>query len=222
VVGLGDSVPAGSECGCTSYVSPVAQQAAHVSGNAVSVRNLAVGGLTTAGLGAQLRRPGVRSALARADVVILTIGANDFDEGLVTTPSCSAATGSACYRPGLDALGRRLASAVSQVRALQAGHGVLLLTGYWNVFKDGAVGRDMGTAYVTASDALTRAVNAKISGAAGAGGARYVDLYRPFKADGSADCTALLAADGDHPNGAGHQLIARTVMGRLGLSAGAT
>ena len=44
----------------------------------------------------------------------------------------------------------------------------------------------------------------------------YVDIYTPFKgADGSTDDTALLADDGDHPNAAGHQLIATALLAAL-------
>jgi len=39
-----------------------------------------------------------------------------------------------------------------------------------------------------------------------------VDLYSPFKGDGSKDPTSRLASDGDHPNSAGHQLIASALL----------
>jgi lysophospholipase L1-like esterase len=48
--------------------------------------------------------------------------------------------------------------------------------------------------------------------AARATGALYVSTYTAFKGPaGTNDPTGLLAADGDHPNAAGHQLIARTI-----------
>jgi len=89
------------------------------------------------------------------------------------------------------------------------------VTGYWNVFLDGAVGRARGAAYVTGSDALTRAVNAGIAAAAERTGATYVDVYRPFKGDGDVDCTPLLAADGDHPDARGHRVIAEALLAAL-------
>jgi len=59
-------------------------------------------------------------------------------------------------------------------------------------------------------------VNAGIRSAAAKHGGVYVDLFTPFRgADGSKDCTALLAADGDHPDAAGHALIARTLLAAL-------
>ena len=42
-------------------------------------------------------------------------------------------------------------------------------------------------------------------------GAHYVDLFRPFEQSGR-DVTSLMAPDGDHPNAAGHELIARTLL----------
>ena len=79
-----------------------------------------------------------------------------------------------------------------------------------------AHGRSLGPAYVRGSDRLTRRVNAAIEVAAHAAGARYIDGYRPFKGAGSRDCTALLAADGDHPNAAGHEVLARSLVAQLG------
>jgi hypothetical protein len=61
-----------------------------------------------------------------------------------------------------------------------------------------------------ASDQLTVRTNAAIDAAARADDATYVDIYTPF--EDSADITSLLASDGDHPNAAGHALIARTLL----------
>jgi lysophospholipase L1-like esterase len=92
----------------------------------------------------------------------------------------------------------------------------VLVTGYWNVFLDGAVARTRGEKYLRLTDAATRAVNALIASEAKAHGATFVDLFTPFRgSDGSRDCTALLAADGDHPDAEGHALIARTLAAAL-------
>jgi lysophospholipase L1-like esterase len=45
--------------------------------------------------------------------------------------------------------------------------------------------------------------------------ATYVDLEAAFHSRGT-DVTGLLAGDGDHPNAAGHRLIARLLL-RAGL-----
>jgi lysophospholipase L1-like esterase len=40
-------------------------------------------------------------------------------------------------------------------------------------------------------------------------------MYTPFKGQGQVDCTPLLAADGDHPNARGHQVLAAAVLAAL-------
>ena len=44
-----------------------------------------------------------------------------------------------------------------------------------------------------------------------ADGVRYVDLYGPFE-DSGRNVTSLMSNDGDHPDAAGHDLIARTLL----------
>jgi lysophospholipase L1-like esterase len=90
---------------------------------------------------------------------------------------------------------------------------MVLVTDYWNVFQDGDVGTaEHGAAFQSWSDALTRAESTRICGGAQSAGATCVSLYAPFKGNGSINPTSLLAADGDHPNAAGHQLIASTLL----------
>jgi lysophospholipase L1-like esterase len=212
VVGLGDSVPAGSACGCNDYVSLLASGL----GAKVTSTNLAVPGQTSSGLIDQLSSPQVRAALADADVVVVTIGANDVE---ATDPSdcTSSDDGPQCYADDLATLEGNLDHIAAAVTAAASKPGArVLLTGYWNVFLDGSTARARGAGYVQISDAVTRVVNAGIRSAAAKHGGVYVDLFTPFRgADGSKDCTALLAADGDHPDAAGHALIARTLLAAL-------
>jgi lysophospholipase L1-like esterase len=216
VVGLGDSVPAGSECGCTSYVTLTADALAEQSGRSADVHNLAVGGMTTPGVVAQLNESAVRDEIAEADLVIVTIGANDFDPGVLTSAACEPLSEMPCYQSVLADQREELSSILTEVGGLQASHGGrTVVTGYWNVFLDGDVGRSQGSDYVEASDALTLLDNALIESVGTAHGATYVDIYRPFKGDGSVDDTDLLAADGDHPNASGHRLIAQTLVSAL-------
>jgi lysophospholipase L1-like esterase len=216
VVGLGDSVPAGSDCGCTSYVTLVARELAAQSSRKASVDNLARGGLTTTGLLEQLQTPSVRSAISDADLVIVTIGANDFDQSDLTAADCQPATQLSCYTDTLAALRQKLTTVLSEVRSLQPSDGQIVVTGYWNDFLDGRVGEDQGPTYVAASNALTLASNAVTADVSADEYVHYVDIYTPFKGrDGSQDCTWLLAPDGDHPNAAGHQVIAKAIVTAL-------
>ena len=216
VVGLGDSVPAGNACGCTSYVSLTGRrQAAHLGTTAV-VSNLAQGGLTTPGLLDQLQDPSVSRQIAAADLVIVTIGANDFDTGRVASQSCDG-PGLDCFRSTLTRQASQLDEVFTKVDALLAGRSAtVLVTGYWNVFLDGDVAAARGTGYVRNSVALTRAENAQIAAAAERRDATYVDVFTPFKgASGTENDTSLLAADGDHPDAAGHRRIAEALQSAL-------
>jgi lysophospholipase L1-like esterase len=211
VVGLGDSVPAGSACACTDYVNLLARRL----GAGVASTNLAVPGQTSSGLIDQLSSRQVRAALASADVVVVTIGANDVE---ATDPSdCDSGDGPRCYSRELATLEANLDRVATAVAALTTRPGAeVVLTGYWNVFLDGAVAKARGADYVRVADAVTREVNDRIRSAAAGHGEVFVDLFTAFRgADGSKDCTALLAADGDHPDAAGHALIARTLLAAL-------
>jgi lysophospholipase L1-like esterase len=104
-----------------------------------------------------------------------------------------------------------LTAVLARIESLR--HGSLttvLVTGYWNVFQDGRVAlAAYGRSGLRASLRLTRRANAEIRSVATDAGARYVDIYHPFE---SRDVTTLLAPDGDHPDAAGHRLIARTLL----------
>ena len=210
LVVLGDSVPAATACNCAGFATDLAR-----SVQPALLTNAAEGGMTSAGLLAQLSSPAVMRALSQATVVTVTVGANDFDDELADDPSCVSTP---CYAPTLRSLSTTMGQVATRLNALTRPTTKIILTGYWNVFLDGAVGARHGRNYVATSDALTRQVNAVIAAVAAAGHDHYADLYSPFKGDGSRDDTALLAADGDHPDAAGHQLIAAVIASSAGLS----
>lgn len=201
IVVLGDSVAAGTGCACPSFGALLARRA-----GAAALQEHARDGMTARELAEALTAggTGMDRDLRTADVVTVTIGANDFPSDDAGSPDCAQAR---CYAADLASLRTSLPAVLSgvHVRAPQAR---VFVTGYWNVFLDGAVGRRRGPAYVAVSDALTRQVNGVIAAAARAQHATYVDLYAPFKGAGDRDDTALLAPDGDHPSAAGHLLIA--------------
>ncbi|MFI6078113.1 SGNH/GDSL hydrolase family protein [Actinoplanes sp. NPDC051343] len=213
VVGLGDSVPAGNACGCTTYVDLVGRQAANRQGTTADVSNLAQGGLTTPGLLDQLKDGSVKKKIAAADLVIITIGANDFDTGSVGSSSCA---GLYCFQSTLKQQKSQLDEVFDRVEGLLDPDATVLVTGYWNVFLDGDVAATRGAGYVRNSVALTRAENDQIEATAEQNGATYVDIFTPFKgSSGTRNDTSLLAADGDHPNAAGHRKIAATLAAAL-------
>jgi lysophospholipase L1-like esterase len=120
----------------------------------------------------------------------------------------------------VDAVGSDVGDILAAAKNLRGGRPTqLLVTDYWNVFADGDVAlASDGPAYLQWSDELTRALNISICAAARSAGATCVDLYAPFKGDGSENPTSLLAADGDHPNAAGNQLISSVLLAATSLS----
>jgi len=142
---------------------------------------------------------------------LVTIGANDLVPLELGQSSGCTTT---CYTPLVKSIGHNVELIVAAARAGQPGHPpTILVTNYWNVFQDGDVGTaENGASFQSWSDMLTLAANAQICDAARRLGATCVDLYKPFKGDGSKNPTAQLAADGDHPNRAGHQLIASALL----------
>jgi lysophospholipase L1-like esterase len=214
LLALGDSVPAGRACGCAPFPETYATLLSRRTGVPVTLENRAVSGLDTAGLLAQLAQPSAAAAATRADVFLLTIGANDFGDHHddVVSGRCEAAD-TDCVSDDLAALRDNLTDVLARIRALRGKRPAsVLVTGYWNVFQDGDVARrEVGDAGLVASLQLTRRANAVIASVAGAAGARYVDLFRPFELAGR-DVTSLMADDGDHPSAAGHALIARILI----------
>jgi len=217
VVGIGDSVTAGTSCDCEAFIGLYATDLASSRGLKTSSVNLGVAGWTSSRLLTSLTTPGsFRDQVARADILLVTIGANDL---VPLKSSQSGGCRKSCYSPLVAGVGHNVALIVAAAQAAQPDHpSTILVTNYWNVFEDGDVGAAAnGESFQTWSDTLTRAANAQICDAAQRAGATCVDLYSRFKGDGSKDPTSRLAADGDHPNSAGHQLIASALLANTPL-----
>jgi lysophospholipase L1-like esterase len=218
VVAIGDSVTAGTNCNCTPFPDLYATELADRYDVRAYVQNDGTGGETSSDVVDDLTSdPAERDDIAQADIVVVTIGANDFGPHYndVVTGACGGGDHLACVQDELGQLQDNLNAIVQRIHRLRGGAPTaVLLTGYWNVFEDGDVAASsMSTQGRADSDTLTVATNRIIEGVADATQSTYVDLYTPFKgADGTQDPTNLLAADGDHPNGAGHKLIADALL----------
>jgi len=217
VVALGDSVTAGSSCDCDAFPRVYASALSAQRDADVSLVNDGEAGETSSDVLADLSDKHEAQDVADADVVLLTIGANDFGDlhDTIGTSACGSSDLLGCTSREQQALSDHLDSIFDRVDQLRSGKPtVVLATGYWNVFEDGDVGKQVfSAAGRDASDQLTQDVNRVIARAADRADATYVDLYVPFKGgDGPRDPTDLLAADGDHPDAAGHRLIAAELL----------
>jgi lysophospholipase L1-like esterase len=213
VVGIGDSVTSATVCGCIGFVESYAAHLPIAAGGPAKAENLGAGGLTAAGLRTLMTQPGpTATGVAEGDILLVTIGANDLTPLLSQWQSSGCSK--ACYSPAVDAVGADLDAILAAAKSLRGDRPTrVLVTDYWNVFADGDVARASdGPAYLRWSDELTRALNVSICNSARNAGATCVDLYAPFKGDGSKNPTELLAGDGDHPNAAGNDVISSALL----------
>jgi lysophospholipase L1-like esterase len=217
LVGLGDSVPSAETCGCTGYVEQVGDRLGRLTHRSWVVHNDANGGWTTADVEDDLSSPVTRDHLADADLVIVEVGANDFDLDRVDDQGCFPAAGSDCWSATLAGLHDGLTRIIAAIRGINHRPDLrIALLGYWNVTVDGSVGRALGEDFVLGSDSLTRLVNDTVQQVAASTGAVYVDAYSPLKgASGTRDPTGDLLDDGDHPNANGHALLSSAVVDEL-------
>ena len=205
---LGDSVPRGSACRCAPFPALVASRLAALTGPPIVSYNDSAGGYVASSVLAQLQwNATVRAHVRAAQVVVVEVGANDVHYSSTCGNTLS------CYTGRLPHVRSTLLQIVRTIHALTPGRRVaVVLLGYWNVWLDGRYAAARGAAYVRASDTLTSLTNANVRAVAQATGAAYGDLWLAFRGPTSRDDTALLAADGDHPNAAGHAVIATTVV----------
>ena len=209
VAALGDSVPAGTACGCTPYPQLSAARLSPSAGPPVTARNDAVGGFTTLDVLHQLgtSAEAVEDVKA-ADLVEVEVGANDVGH----SDACGSDV--ACYLPAVTEVRTNLDAIVARLHDLAAGHPVhVVLLDYWSVWLGGQYAHDQGQAYVDAATTVTDEVNTVIREVAARTGSSYVDLRAAFKGpDYTYDETHYLAPDGDHPNAAGHEKIASALV----------
>jgi len=207
VVGLGDSVMAGNACDCSGPAVAYAALMSTSLHRQIEAVNLGVGGATTSSLQAQLGTGSVRTAVAGARVVLVIIGANDLLPQL--SKFRSSACDYSCYHPAITSMSQRLNGVLDEIADIRGGsRGTVLVSDYWNVFRDGSGERqENGQAEITWGRTVSRDANQAICQVSEDNGAVCVDTYTPFFAH-DADPDRYLAADGDHPNKAGVQLIA--------------
>lgn len=143
--------------------------------------------------------------------MVIVVGANDFDASLAGDPGCADLD---CWADTRAMLAATLDQVLTRISALVPARAPVVLTGYGNVFLDGAAGAALGPTYVANSDALTRSVNSVLASTAAAHSDRYADGYAALQGD-RREAGALLASDGDQPDAAAHLALAAAVQRTL-------
>jgi lysophospholipase L1-like esterase len=199
-------VPRGTNCDCRPYPPLTGDGLTASTGHTVTATNDSVAGYTTANVLHQITSDSaVIGHLRKADAIEIEIGAND----VAYSKSCGTAVD--CYAPKIPTIEQNLKEIVGHVHSLTSGHKALVvLLDYWSVWLGGKYAAAHGQAYVNAAEEVTDRVNAVIKSTAATTGSAYVDLRAAFKGpDYAYDETRYLSSDGDHPNAAGHEQIAK-------------
>lgn len=220
IVALGDSVARGTGSADHAYPELVGTLTEQTVGYPIEVTNLAVNGWTSWTLRWEIQNSTtMRWHLNRTQAVLVTVGAND----LVSLAATRRVTG---WGPTPDWLiGHSITSVDRCLRDLRrrAPGAIICVTGYWNVFRDGAAEpNDEARAW---SRAVTDDYNNRLHDITVAAGAHFVDLTPVFRPTPAATSQGFLDDDGEHPNQIGHHLIAHQVAATLlpacGLGPGA-
>ena len=199
-------MPRGTNCDCRPYPPLSADGLTTTTGDTVTATNDSVAGYTTTDVLRQVQsNADVIDHLRAAHTVEIEVGAND------VAYSSSCGTRVDCYTPKIPTIEKNLTAVVRHVHDLTAGHQALVvLLDYWSVWLGGKYAAAKGDAYVDAAATVTDRVNDVIKSAAAQTGSAYVDLRAAFKGpDYAYDETHYLSSDGDHPNAAGHEQIAK-------------
>jgi len=218
LVGLGDSVPGALGCTlpCRSYVRSYGEEASKALGEEVTVTNLATNDSLVSGtlLYRVSEDQAHRDALAKADLVTLTIGFNDWQA------DCYFDGADSCMRRTSQTVENNLGQILTEIAALRAGKPTAIrVTTYYN----GNIGNPNSPSdwsYGPADEAAFQALfagaladfNTMICRVAEAASAVCVDLVPAFNGPNrDQDAKDLLLSDHGHPSEAGHLLIADSI-----------
>ncbi len=213
VVGIGDSVMAGTHCGCAGPMAAYADLLSKATGRRVDARSFGVNGATTTSVLAQVTTEPLRTALQHADIVVVIVGANDLnpDAAEESSGSCDAS----CYQPDVSAMGTHLGQLLDQLATIDGtSPHMILVANYWDLFPEAGLARTgPESAQLEWQEAITAAANSAIRTQALGHHDIYVDTVVPFRGPGGDDDpSSLLASDGDHPNAAGVQVLAKALV----------
>jgi lysophospholipase L1-like esterase len=220
VIAIGDSLPYGrADCGgCSTFITLFGRALARVTGAKVEVSNLSEHtGIDSADLARELASSSpLRSAVAEADAITVTIGHNDPPWNSYTD-SCDGKDGypnadwskynTRCLASSVSRYAANLESILKRITALR--HGKPTLLRVTNDYNDLIGDPQIPTSAYPTAKRFNDAYASRTCRTATTYHAICIDTYHAFNGpSGTRDAGALLARDHTHPNARGHQLIA--------------
>jgi len=218
LLGLGDSIPGAAYCaGCTSFVQLYSNRIQADTGTPVKALNLADNsGIDSARLLSAVRGdPAVRSAVRRADVITLSIGANDSipDDFAYLQGRCGGPDNIECYVHSLATFEHNERAILAEIRLLRGTSPTAIrVTTYYNPLVGNELSvRTFGPDFALAvARPLIERLDAAICREVALVHGTCIDLYHAFNGpDGTRDAGSLLSGDHIHPSQEGHRLIAQ-------------
>lgn len=212
VILLGDSVPYGSACGCQAFGNLYARTMSESNRWQVTTTNLARPGAKAGDVRELLNTVAARASLRRASTVVIMVGANDFEDAFTQDQHQICPVGG-CYTTPAEKLRLHMIDIVQTIKKIHRTPLSVVVLDYWDVVEDGAAAvRDYGARGQAKSQTATSYADAALGAAAQSTCSSYVSTKVAFRGPhNDLDPTRLLAADGDHPNAAGHAAIARAI-----------
>ena len=217
---LGDSIPFGQHfCGdCATFVDLYAADLERRSAARITTQNLSQDtGITSSDLAREIGTDvSMRTAVADADVVTVSVGHNDTPWNAATDP-CDGHRGypnagwatyhGTCLAKTVADYERNLATVLTGIATLRAGKPTLILVtnDYDDIIGDPAVTASVNPIAIRVVTAFARTT----CRSATKHQAMCIDTYHAFNGPAGKDsATRLLESDHTHPDEAGHQLIA--------------
>jgi lysophospholipase L1-like esterase len=217
-VALGDSVPYGAgDVAGKSFVPLYAHFIEQDTGVAVRFHNLATDGGTARDLLRQLRADQqVRRAVQQAEVLTISIGANDLESHLpdYASKTCGAPDNQACFRKAVAAFKPTWAAILTEIRSLRRDQSLIRVTNDYNPFPGNArAAANLGAHITDAFTPYLRQLNAYRCSSAERMGILCADVAKAFNGantNESAFAKGLIGTDEfSHPSAKGHRLIAQ-------------
>ncbi|WP_172250564.1 GDSL-type esterase/lipase family protein [Saccharibacillus deserti] len=165
------------------------------------LNNLGINGMTTDELLQELEEPGIQYVLKQANVILLSVGANDLFRGGAALQAGTNNPSAAALAEALPAASNRLGEALDRLREINASAQIVYL-GLYNPFGDIESLRQAGDEGIAewnakAAERIAKGQNMMLT--------PTFDLFQRNTA-------AYLSFDHFHPNSAGYQRIAERVV----------